>query len=69
MNDQDSAPSISGPLLDLIQTFPHKVRDKIDQCIVNEYTRNQGIAPHIDSPSQFGDTIIGVSLGDKAATP
>jgi len=31
------------------------------QCIVNEYTRNQGISPHIDSP-QFGPIVVTISL-------
>jgi alkylated DNA repair dioxygenase AlkB len=34
-----------------------------DQCIVNEYTPGQGIAPHIDSTDIFSDTVVSVSLG------
>jgi alkylated DNA repair dioxygenase AlkB len=34
-----------------------------DQVIVNEYEPGQGIAPHIDDPKLFGDTIVSVSLG------
>ena len=33
-----------------------------DQAIVNEYLPGQGIAPHIDQPYIFGDTIVSVSL-------
>lgn len=33
------------------------------QCIVNEYTVNQGIGPHIDR-NIFGNTIVSLSLGD-----
>jgi alkylated DNA repair dioxygenase AlkB len=33
-----------------------------DQVIVNEYVENQGIAPHIDSPSSFADGVAMVSL-------
>ena len=33
-----------------------------DQVIVNEYVQNQGIAPHIDSPSSFGDGVAMISL-------
>ena len=33
------------------------------QCIVNEYTRNQGINSHTDA-AIFGPTIVSVSLGD-----
>lgn len=32
-----------------------------EQCIVNEYTRNQGIEPHIDNLG-FGPVIIGLSI-------
>jgi alkylated DNA repair dioxygenase AlkB len=35
-----------------------------DQCIVNEYTRNQGIAPHIDR-NVFGPVVVGLSLGES----
>tara|TARA_R110002020_G_scaffold27552_5_gene88813 strand:- start:1400 stop:1903 length:504 start_codon:yes stop_codon:yes gene_type:complete len=34
-----------------------------DQVIVNEYLPGQGIAPHVDCESCFGDTIASVSLG------
>jgi alkylated DNA repair dioxygenase AlkB len=34
-----------------------------DQVIVNEYQPGQGIAPHIDRPDCFGDTVAGISLG------
>lgn len=50
---------ISGPL--------QKIADRLSeimvptQCIVNEYTRSQGIAPHIDSRS-FGPIVISISL-------
>ncbi len=33
-----------------------------DQVIVNEYVRDQGIAPHIDSPSSFADGVAMISL-------
>jgi alkylated DNA repair dioxygenase AlkB len=36
------------------------------QVIVNEYTPGQGIAPHIDSPRQFGDWVLSVSVGSPA---
>jgi alkylated DNA repair dioxygenase AlkB len=50
-------------LLKLIKKFPISDDGVFNQCIVNEYTRNQGIAPHTDS-KEFGETIIGISLGD-----
>jgi alkylated DNA repair dioxygenase AlkB len=34
-----------------------------DQLIVNEYLPGQGISPHIDSISSFGNDIVSVSLG------
>lgn len=34
-----------------------------NQCIVNEYRKNQGIAPHIDHIRHFGPIIVSVSLG------
>lgn len=33
-----------------------------DQAIVNEYIDDQGIAPHIDCESCFGETVISISL-------
>jgi len=33
------------------------------QIIINEYKCGQGISPHIDDPKQFGDWVIGISLG------
>jgi len=35
------------------------------QCIVNEYTRNQGIAPHIDNKG-FGPVVFGLSINADA---
>ena len=34
-----------------------------NQCIVNEYKKNQGISPHIDN-TNFGPVIISISLND-----
>ena len=36
-----------------------------DQCIINEYYRNQGIFPHIDLIDKFGPVICSLSLGDE----
>lgn len=36
-----------------------------DQVIVNEYLPGQGISPHIDSISSFGNEIVSVSLGSS----
>lgn len=53
---------IEGPLLEIAQTIENAGLMKPVQCIVNEYYRNQGIAPHIDKLS-FGPTIIAISIG------
>lgn len=37
---------------------------KAEQCIVNEYKRNQNISKHIDAPRTFGPVIVSVSLGE-----
>lgn len=53
---------ISGPLERIAERLSAIVNDfKPTQCIVNEYTRSQGIAPHIDNLS-FGPIIISISL-------
>jgi alkylated DNA repair dioxygenase AlkB len=36
---------------------------KFNQVIVNEYLPGQGISPHIDLPSVFGECIASLSLG------
>lgn len=33
-----------------------------DQCIINEYTPGQGIAPHIDHTGHFGPIVVSLSL-------
>lgn len=48
---------ISGPL----HHIATRLLNNPTQCIVNEYTRNQGIAPHIDNLS-FGPIIMSISL-------
>lgn len=37
-----------------------------DRIIVNEYTQQQGIRPHIDKPDIFGPVVMGLTLGDSA---
>lgn len=51
---------ICGRLVDdaLFSKFP-------EQAIVNEYLPGQGIAPHIDCPPCFGDTVASLSLGSQ----
>ncbi|KAI9327020.1 oxidoreductase [Zopfochytrium polystomum] len=39
--------------------------EKMNQIIINEYTRKQGITKHIDAQNVFGDTIVGLSLNDE----
>ena len=46
-----------------------KIMERIDQCIVNEYYRDQGIGKHIDgkrgnNPNIFGPVIVSISLGE-----
>ena len=38
---------------------------EFNQVIVNEYLQGQGISPHIDLPSVFGNTIASLSLGEE----
>lgn len=53
---------ISGPLQRIANRLSDIIQDFTPtQCIVNEYTRSQGIAPHIDKLS-FGPIIISISL-------
>lgn len=59
---EQEAPPLSGPLLELAQWLSENNLMTPQQLIVNEYTRNQGIAAHIDK-DVFGDTVIGFSLG------
>ena len=55
-------PPLERPILELAQIIERTELMKPVQCIVNEYYRNQGIAPHIDSLI-FGKTIMSISLG------
>lgn len=50
---------ISGPLLDVCQQLESIM--KPEQCIINEYTKSQGIAAHVDAFT-FGPIICSVSL-------
>ena len=61
---------MEGPILEIAQMIEQmgimKSRDtNVRQCIVNEYYRNQGIAPHIDN-LKFGPIVIGLSIGNDA---
>lgn len=51
---------ISGPLLELCEELTSIM--KPEQCIINEYTKSQGIAAHIDACT-FGPIICSISLG------
>jgi len=52
---------LEGPILEVAQIFHRAGIMNPVQCIVNEYTRNQGIAPHIDNLS-FGPVVVGLSI-------
>jgi alkylated DNA repair dioxygenase AlkB len=51
---------MSGPILQLSAKLSKIMNAQ--QCIVNEYTEQQGISPHIDS-DMFGPIIVGLSIG------
>lgn len=59
--DSNPAPSIAGPLKRIADWLNSVGIMNPTQCIVNEYTRDQGINAHTDSP-QFGPTIVSISL-------
>lgn len=50
-----------GPIQQLADWIDLQNWMKPAQCIVNEYTRNQGISPHFDAVS-FGPVVISISL-------
>lgn len=52
---------ITGPLLDISKNLSESSFLNPNQCIVNEYLQNQGIAPHIDSLN-FGPVVVSLSL-------
>lgn len=52
---------LTGPILEVADIL-QSLQVTFNQCIVNEYTRSQGIAAHVDSV-KFGSTIVGFSLG------
>lgn len=54
--------ALEGPVLEVAQIFQRAELMNPVQCIVNEYTRNQGIAPHIDR-LDFGAVVLGLSIG------
>lgn len=39
------------------------LKQRPDQMIVNEYVPGQGIFPHVDDATSFGDGIVSVSMG------
>ena len=54
---------LQGPILEIANLLENAGLMKPVQCIVNEYYRNQGVAPHIDN-LLFGPVISGLSIGD-----
>lgn len=59
------APPMAGSVQVLAQWLTDSNVLEPHQCIINEYYRDQGIAPHIDR-EVFGDTVAGVSVGADA---
>jgi alkylated DNA repair dioxygenase AlkB len=47
----------------LVEKLNKKFGKKFNQLIINEYQCGQGISPHIDNTTLFGDTIVSISLG------
>lgn len=66
LNSINKIQPISGPLMLLSNILIDANILTPEQCICNEYTRNQGIAPHTDNRS-FGDTIAAFSLNDDTS--
>lgn len=60
-----SAPAMAGEVLEVAQWLERNHIIQAHQCIVNEYYRDQGIAPHVDK-QVFGDKVVGLSLGADA---
>lgn len=59
------AAAFDGPILQLSSWLNNtKILEGADQCIVNEYTRDQKIGKHIDRTDIFGPKIVSVSIGD-----
>lgn len=50
---------------DTLNDLTGRICPEFDQIIVNEYRKSQGISPHIDHKTLFGDIIGGISLGAK----
>lgn len=56
-------PIINSPQLVILQNYIKKYFGiETDQCIVNEYDRNDTIGRHTDDETLFGDTVIAFSL-------
>jgi len=56
---------LTGKVLEISQMLQAAGIINPEQCIVNEYYRKQGIAPHTDN-LLFGDTVVGLSIGADA---
>lgn len=55
------APPLEGPIKEVADVLNGVGIITPEQCIVNEYTRNQGIGAHTDS-NTFGPIIVSISL-------
>lgn len=61
--DLTPGPPLTGPIKEIAEIFRTARLMNPEQCIVNEYTRNQGISPHVDNLG-FGPIVIGLSIGE-----
>ena len=57
----------AAPIPDIFRELAAWLAIRADQIIVNKYEPGQGIAPHIDNLSLFGDTVSSLSLGSATA--
>lgn len=52
-------------LLEILKKIENLTKEKFQQVIINEYKPGQGIGAHIDHTTNFGDTIVSLSLGSQ----
>lgn len=58
----DGLPDVSLPILRRL-CDAHHIADLPDQLTVNRYEPGQGIPPHVDTHSAFGEALVSISCG------